>query len=117
LLDFHGVSIIHPPSDEIAQFVAHEETNHGQNRTALSAGRNRSSCREIYARIKPQVDPGNDGKILAIDIESGEYEVDDNEIEAVGRLFSRLPDPEVFVYKIGYRTSLSFAGSLKRIAS
>jgi len=72
---------------------------------------------EIYAKIKHLVDPGNDGKILAIDIETGEYEVAERRIEAVDRLFARLPDPQVTCFRIGYETMWSFAGAPKRIAS
>jgi hypothetical protein len=72
---------------------------------------------EVYARIKAQVDPGNDGKILAIDIETGEYEIDDQQLEAADRLFARLPDPQIFFYRIGYRTVHSFVGPPKRISS
>ena len=43
---------------------------------------------EIYVKIKDRVDlRGNEGKFVAIDVESGEYEVDDGRIEAVDRLF------------------------------
>jgi hypothetical protein len=71
----------------------------------------------IYAKIKAQVDPGNDGKILAIDIESEEYEVDEKHSEAVDRLFARLDDPQIFCYRIGYEAADSLAGFPKRIAS
>ena len=71
----------------------------------------------IYAKIKDQVNPGNDGKILAIDIESGEYAVNADEMKAVDELFDRLDDPQVFCYRIGYVAMHSFAGFPKRIAS
>ncbi len=72
---------------------------------------------EIYARIKDRVNPGNDGKILAIDIETGEYEVHEEQSEACDRLFARLDDPQIFFYRIGYEAVHSFCGRLKRIAS
>lgn len=74
-------------------------------------------AKEIYAKIKDKVDPGNEKKILAIDIETGEYEVHENEMEAVDRLFARLDDPQVFCYRIGYVAVHSFVGFPKRIAS
>ena len=61
----------------------------------------RRRLKEIYAKIKDQVDPGNDGKILAIDIESGEYEVDDKHMTAVDRMFDRIDDPQVSCLRIG----------------
>jgi hypothetical protein len=72
---------------------------------------------EQYAKIKQDVDPGNKGKILAIDIETGEYEIDEDQIEAGERLFARLPDPQVFYFRIGYRAVHSFAGSVPEIDS
>lgn len=72
---------------------------------------------EIYDRIRPQVDPGNDGKILAIDIETGEYEIDADQMAAMDRLFARLPDPQVYCVRIGYVGVHVFGGRLKRRAS
>jgi hypothetical protein len=71
----------------------------------------------IYAKIKHLVDPGNDGKFLSIDIETGEYEISDKSGEAADRLFARLPDPQIFTYRIGYVAAMSIGGSPKRIAS
>ncbi len=74
-------------------------------------------AKEQYAKVKQDVDPGNKGKILAIDIETGEYETDEDQIEAVERLFARLADPQVFCFRIGYRAVHSFAGSVPEIDS
>jgi hypothetical protein len=42
---------------------------------------------EIYERdIRPIVEMGNEGKYVAIDIESGEYEMDADEIAASERM-------------------------------
>ena len=71
----------------------------------------------IYAKIKDQVNPGNDGKFLSIDIETGEYEIDEKGESAVDRLFARLDDPQIFTYRIGYTAAASLGGSPKRIVS
>lgn len=71
----------------------------------------------IYEKIKSQVDPGNEGKILAIDIETGEYEIDNNSIAASDRLFDRLDDPQIYCLRIGYEAVDSFAGRLRKRAS
>jgi hypothetical protein len=70
---------------------------------------------EIYAKIKDRVDPGNKGKILAIDIETGEYEVDQDKMQAVDRLFDRIDDPQIVCYRIGYNAVTTLGGSLKEI--
>jgi hypothetical protein len=71
---------------------------------------------EQYAKIKKKVDPGNHGKILAIDIETGEYEIDVDQVEAAERLFARLEDPQVFYFRIGYRAVDRFAGPVPESA-
>ena len=75
-------------------------------------------AQEMYAKVKQQVDPGSKGKILAIDIETGEYEVDDSQTEAIERLFARLPDPQLFCFRIGYRAVHTMGGgAIPEIAS
>nr|WP_238718275.1 hypothetical protein [Petrachloros mirabilis] len=48
---------------------------------------------ELYkSGIRQQVEAGNEGKIVAIDIETGEFEVDETVVAATNRLFERKPD-------------------------
>ena len=42
--------------------------------------------------IRPLVEEGNEGKFVVIDIETGAYEVDVDELAASDRLFERVPD-------------------------
>ncbi|MDJ1173187.1 hypothetical protein [Roseofilum capinflatum] len=45
---------------------------------------------ELYeSGIRQQVEAGNEGKIVAIDIETGAFEVDENVIPATHRLFEQ----------------------------
>ena len=58
----------------------------------------------IYDRdIQPLIEPGNEGKYVAIDIETGAYEVDANELEASDRLLARVPDAQTWLRRIGSR--------------
>ena len=58
---------------------------------------------EIYERdIRPRVEAGSKGKIVAIDIETGEYETAENTVQASQRLFQRLPDAQIWFVRIGY---------------
>jgi hypothetical protein len=67
------------------------------------------------AGIRQQVEAGNQGKIVAIDIESGDFEVDDNVVPATNRLFERYPNAQPWVIRIGYRAVDHFgARSLKK---
>jgi hypothetical protein len=60
---------------------------------------------ELYERIRPQVEEGNGGKIVAIDIESGAYEVAAVTLSASRRLRSRHPDAQAWCVRIGYLES------------
>jgi len=50
---------------------------------------------EIYkSQVRPKVEAGNHGKIVAIDIETGAFEVTDTPMVAVDRLYERKPDTQ-----------------------
>ncbi len=58
---------------------------------------------EIYDRdIRLQVKASNKGKIVALDIETGEYELAEDTVTASERLFQRLPDAQIWFVRIGY---------------
>jgi len=58
---------------------------------------------DLYARqIRPQVEAGNKGKIVAIDIDSGAFEVDEEELTACERLLARYPEAQIWCERIGY---------------
>jgi hypothetical protein len=71
---------------------------------------------EIYqSQIRSQVEEGNDGKIVAIDIETAAFEVADNTIDATDRLYDRYPDAQPWVIRIGHRAVYRFGSrSLKK---
>jgi hypothetical protein len=59
---------------------------------------------EIYeAQVRSHVEEGNHGKIVAIDIETGSFEVADTPMIAVDRLYEREPDAQPWVIRIGHR--------------
>jgi hypothetical protein len=59
---------------------------------------------EIYeTQVRPQVEAGNSGKIVAIDIETEDFEVDASEIAACDRLEARHPDTQIWIIRIGSR--------------
>jgi hypothetical protein len=68
---------------------------------------------ELYAtKIRPQVETeGNIGKIIIVDVESGDYEIgDETGIESSRRLQARHPGAPLYAFRIGYKTLASFAG-------
>jgi len=59
---------------------------------------------EIYERqVRPQVEEGNKGKIVAIDIETGAFEVADDTLAASERLLASYPDAQPWFVRIGHR--------------
>jgi hypothetical protein len=57
---------------------------------------------EIYDRdIRPNLPPGSEGKISAIDIETGAYEIGEDTIQASDRLLDRCPDAQIWFVRIG----------------
>jgi hypothetical protein len=59
---------------------------------------------EIYEQqVRPQVEGAHHGQIVAIDIESGAYEVAKDIITASDRLLARVPDAQIWFVRIGYR--------------
>jgi hypothetical protein len=58
----------------------------------------------IYDRdIRGSVEPGNEGKYVAIDIETGAYEIDADELAASDRLLARVPTAQTWLRRIGSR--------------
>ncbi len=64
---------------------------------------------EIYERnIEPRLRPEDDGKYVVIDIETGDYEIDADELAASDRLLARRPDAQVWLRQIGSPYALHF---------
>jgi hypothetical protein len=58
----------------------------------------------IYeTQVRQQVEANNHGKVVAIDIETGAFEVDDTPMVAVDRLYEQYPDAQPWVIRIGHR--------------
>ena len=57
---------------------------------------------EVFDRhVRPVLRPEDDGKFVAIDIDSGDYEIDDDDYTAVTRLRTRRPSAEVWLGRVG----------------
>jgi hypothetical protein len=61
---------------------------------------------DIFDRqVRPGLRPEDDGKFVAIDVETGDYELDDDDYAAVARLRSRKPAADVWLMRAGYPTA------------
>jgi hypothetical protein len=59
---------------------------------------------EIYeCDIRPKVEAGNQGKIVAIDIDTGAFEVAEDVLTASDRLLARYPEAQTWFVRIGSR--------------
>jgi hypothetical protein len=66
---------------------------------------------EWYQKVvRPKVFPAHKGRFALIDIETGEYEVDDDLLVAADRLYARLPDAQPWAVRIGYIAVDSLGG-------
>ena len=58
-----------------------------------------------YRDIRSHVEPAHFGKFLVIDIETGEYEIDANEVEAIERMDAHRPTGQLYIKRIGFATA------------
>jgi hypothetical protein len=59
---------------------------------------------EIYeSQVRPQVEQGNHGKIVAIDIETGAFELAKDSLTASDYLLAQYPDAQIWFVRIGHR--------------
>ena len=62
--------------------------------------------KSIYRdQLKDLLEEGSRGKFVAIDVETADYEVADETIDAMVRLLERVPDAQIWVERIGYPVS------------
>jgi hypothetical protein len=69
---------------------------------------------EIYeSQVRPKVEQGNHGKIVAIDIETGAFELAKDSLTASDQLLAQYPDAQIWFVRIGHRAvhRIGFTGS------
>src|SRR6266481_1430581 len=64
--------------------------------------------------ILPKLAGKDVGKFLAIDIETGEYEIAADEMKAGDKLLARLPEAQIWMVRIGYAATHRFGGRQRR---
>ena len=58
----------------------------------------------IYEQqVQPQVEAGNEGRIVAIDVDTGTFELADDTLAACERVLARYPDAQIWCVRIGHR--------------
>ena len=65
---------------------------------------------DIYSRIRPVLPADTKGKFVAIDIESGAFEVDADEQKASDRLSARVPGAQTWLCRVDSPHARRFGG-------
>ena len=65
-------------------------------------------------QLRAQVEPNNTGKFLVIDIETGEYEIDRDEVAALKRAKAKRSDAPLYMLRIGHRAAYQLLGGTVR---
>lgn len=66
---------------------------------------------EIYAReIKERVEPEEKGKFVVIDIETGEYEIDESDLAATKRALAKRAVAVLYHIRVGHRAATKLGG-------
>src|SRR2546423_9099204 len=67
--------------------------------------------RDIFDRqVRCALRPEDDGKFVAIDVETGDYEIDEDDYAAIARLRSRKPAADVWLMRAGYPATYRSVG-------
>ena len=73
---------------------------------------------EIYERdVQPHLKVAHNGQFVVIDIETGAYEVDANELAASDRLLARVPDAQTWLRRVGSRYAQHYGPRGRSVAS
>ena len=67
--------------------------------------------------VRPHLKLDDEDKFAAIDIESGMYEIDVDELQACDRLSTRIPGAQIWLVRVGSRYLHRFGGREKRETS
>ena len=63
-------------------------------------------------QVRPHLTTEDEGKFAAVDIESGNYELDEDELAAGDKLRARLPEAQIWMVRVGSRYVRHFGGHL-----
>jgi hypothetical protein len=65
----------------------------------------------LYERgVRPHVTEEDEGKFVAIDIETGAYELDPDDYTATENLLKRHPTAQIWLCRVGHRTTFRIGG-------
>lgn len=66
---------------------------------------------EVYDRdVRPALNAEDEGKFVAVDIESGAYEIDADDYAATERLLARQPRAQIWLARVGQDAAYRIGG-------
>jgi len=69
--------------------------------------------KDYYDRfLRDKLEPEHKGKFLALDIETGEYEIDADEMATIHRARARMPNAVFYILRVGYPAANHFGARL-----
>ncbi len=70
---------------------------------------------EIYNRaVKPVVEPDHNGEWVMIDLDTGAWEIGEDELSAAAKMEARLPMAQVWMVRVGYGYTHRLGGGRAR---
>ena len=60
--------------------------------------------------VAPHLTADDKGKFVALDVDSGAYDIDADELAACHRLRDRFPDAQIWLVRVGSRSVYHFGG-------
>lgn len=61
-------------------------------------------------KVRPNLKPEDHGKFVAVDVESGDFDIDDDDYTAIMRLRARRPDADIWLMRAGFLTTCRIGG-------
>ena len=68
-------------------------------------------------QVRPQVEAGNHGRIVALDVDTGAFEVAEDSLTASQRLLARCPDAQIWCVRIGHPAVHRFGPRVRAMQS
>ncbi len=59
----------------------------------------------LKRQVEPMLSPDDDGKFVAVDVMTGDYEIDEDDYAAVSRLRIRRPEASIWLGRVGQPTA------------
>lgn len=56
-------------------------------------------------QVQPSLQPEDAGKFVAIDVDTGEHELDEDDYAAISRLRARKPAADIWLMRVGFPTT------------